>query len=86
MTEEQKTAADSAIAKLAELSPGEFVIFTASEAEALREVATWWLRAKGAFAIGGLIGSFAKWFLVCVAFFAAARAGLLDWIGIGVEK
>ena len=74
------------IAKLQELKPGDVVVFTKQEAEDLREMAIWWRRFKGAFAIGGAVGSAFKWFILFGAFIAAARAGMLDFLGIGGGK
>lgn len=77
---------DLLVAKIEDLKPGEMVIFSRQEAEDLQEMALWWRRFKGAFAIGGVVGSAFKWFLLFGAFIAAARAGMLDWLGIGVGK
>lgn len=88
----------AALQKLEERDPGgTMVIFTAAEAEALSEIAKWWTtsdgdvrdvviwwsRLKGATAIGSVLGSVAKWFLVFIAFMAALKAGFLDFLELG---
>lgn len=70
----------SAIAKLNKMDEADFIVFTKEEAKALREVAVWWTRLKGAAALGGAIGSIAKWGLLMAAFIAAMKAGALDWL------
>lgn len=74
---------DAALEKLSHISPDVPIMFTQAEADALREVALWWTRFKGASAIGGALGHVAKWFLLFIAFFAAMKAGLLDWLQAG---
>jgi hypothetical protein len=79
MSEEEQAAL---IAKIENLPPGEIIIFNRSEAEALREVATWWLRFRGAAQIGGVLGSAMKWAILFGVFLAALKSGLLDFVGL----
>lgn len=85
MSDENKQI-EHAVARLEELKPGEIIVFDADEAQALKEVALWWRRFKGAFAIGGVVGSVAKWFLLFSAFIVAVRAGALDFLQSGGGK
>ena len=80
MTEDEERAV---LAKLEAIAPGEIIIFSQEEAAALREVSLWWRRAKGAMALGGALGHALKWFLVVLAFLAAFKAGMLDFLGGG---
>lgn len=76
---------NAAISKLAHADGNSPVIFTPEEAIALREVALWWTRLKGASAVGGVMGTAAKWFVIVLAGVAAAKAGFLEWLG-GMPK
>lgn len=79
-------AEDAILEKLSHIAPDVPVMFTQAETDALKEVALWWTRLKGASAIGGALGSVAKWFLLFIAFFAAMKAGLLDWLQAGAGQ
>lgn len=83
---EGNSAHQDAIEKLERLQAGESVSFTEAEVEALREVALWWVRFKGAFAIGGILGSAFKWFLLFAAAIAATKAGLIEWLSGGGQQ
>lgn len=59
---------------------GDIIIFTASQAEALVEVAKWWIALRGAGKIGAAMGSALKWLALFVGTWVALKAGVLDWI------
>lgn len=76
------TDADAAIEKINKLlEDSDVTIFTAEEAEALKEVADAWKSAKGFVVIMRYTGSTLKW---CVGFavtWAAFKAGFFDFLG-----
>lgn len=59
---------------------GEVVIFTEAQAQALIEVAKWWMALRGVSMVGGAIGSTIKWFAIIIGAWIAIKAGFLDWI------
>lgn len=59
---------------------GDLVVFTKPQAQALIEVAKWWVALRGANMIGGALGSAVKWFALILGSWIALKAGLLDWI------
>lgn len=77
--------AESAVVKLEHIHADDFVVFTSEEADALKEVAAWYRKVQGAVALGGVLGTFMKWLLLFVAFMAAVRAGLLDWLSEAIK-
>jgi hypothetical protein len=60
--------------------------FTPDEARSLKELVLWWSRFRGAMALGGALGSVAKWALLMAAFVAAIKAGLVEWLMQGGAK
>lgn len=54
--------------------------FSPEEARSLKDLVLWWSRFRGAIALGGALGSVAKWALLMAAFLAAMKAGLLEWL------
>lgn len=81
MTPEDETAA--AIERLRGLIEAEF---SPAEAQGLKEVVLWWTRLRGAMALGGALGSVAKWAILMAAFIAAVKAGLVEWLFQGGAK
>lgn len=63
-----------------EHTDGDIVIFTEAQAQALIEVAKWWIALRGVSMIGGALGSSVKWFALIIGAWIAFRAGFLDWI------
>lgn len=63
---------------------GQIIIFSESQAEALIEVAKWWIALRGAGKIGAAMGSAVKWLAVMIAAWVAFKAGLLEWISAGI--
>ncbi len=74
---------EDAIHKLEAIIDAEF---TAEEARGLKDIVVWWGRLRGAIALGGALGSVAKWALLMAAFFVALRSGLVDWLLQGANK
>ena len=71
----------AALKKAEENEPdGEIVIFTKPQAEALVEVAKWWIALKGAHKVGGLLGSAILWFGGVLVAWVAIKGGLLEWL------
>lgn len=81
MTEDDEIKA--AIDRLGSLIEAEF---TPDEAHSLKELVLWWSRFRGAMALGGVLGSIAKWTLLMAAFVAAVKAGLIEWLVQGGSK
>jgi hypothetical protein len=85
-----KKSADDAALVLAKLNKmiaeDQIVIFTPEEAKSLKEVATLWNQVKAAASLGVRVGSVMKWLVVIGASWAVIRAGLFDWIRVGVDR
>lgn len=66
----------------------DIVIFDKNQAEALKQVAEWWIAMRGLVKLGGVLGSSVKWFLVIIGGWVAIKAGFLDWVSLhlGVGK
>jgi len=81
MTNEHKNdAADKAIAKLNEmLDSDQITIFTADEADALKEVAKAWRSAQGFVYIASLAGATLKWCVAIGLAWAAFKTGLFGF-------
>lgn len=79
--DEDETA--QALARLHGLIEAEF---SPEEARSLKDLVLWWGRFRGAIALGGALGGIAKWALLMAAFFAAMKAGLLEWLVQGGSK
>ena len=62
------------------------VEFSLEEKISLKQMATWWVRIGGALALGGVVGSIAKWTVLMIAFIAAIKAGLAEWLIDGLSK
>ena len=58
----------------------QLVIFTEPQAQALTEVATWWIALRGAGKIGAAMGSALRWLALFIGAWIAFKAGLLEWI------
>lgn len=85
--EELEASTRAAIAKIEEaVSQGEMVIFKPSEAEALREVASWWLALKSTGKVGAVIYSALKWMVGFIVLLAAIRSGFFEWIATGLNQ
>ena len=63
---------------------GDIVIFTEAQAQALIEVAKWWIALRGVRMVGGAIGSGIRWFAFIIGAWIAFRSGLLDWIAANI--
>lgn len=59
---------------------GEIIIFTAEQAEALTQVASWWVALRGAGKISAAFGSGLKWLALFMGAWIAVKAGVLDWV------
>lgn len=62
------------------IANGELVIFSAAEANALREMALVWGQLKAVVSLGGTLGKGLKWFIVFAGMWVALKGGLLEWI------
>lgn len=60
------------------------VIFSETQAEALAEVAKWWIALRGAGKVGAAMGSAVKWLALMIAAWVAFKAGLLEWVSAGI--
>lgn len=69
-----------ALAKLEEYDEGASVSFTDAQAEALIEVAKWWVALQGISMFGGALGSGVKWLAFMVGIWIAFKAGFLEWL------
>lgn len=85
-----KRTSDDVGAGLAKLSKavddGDIVIFTPSEAEAMRELAKFWNQIKSVVELGGTIGGFMKWVVVLAGSYMAIKAGFFDWVREGIQR
>lgn len=92
MTKETMSEAERQVmARLAEAlneeKPDDVVVFTRDEAEVLKEWAKFMLAWKTLGRWGGSLRQVILFFGGALAFLAALRLGLLDWLGInGVPK
>lgn len=59
---------------------GNLVTFTKPQAQALLEVAKWWIALRGVSLIGGALGSAVKWFVLIIGAWIALKAGVIGWI------
>lgn len=70
-----------AVDKLNErLKDDDVIIFDSHEAQALREVAGWWIALRGGSRVLAAISSVLKWALVFAAGVVAVRTDLVHWI------
>jgi hypothetical protein len=70
-----------ALERMQERAPeSQLVIFTEPQAQALTEVATWWIALRGAGKIGAAMGSALRWLALFIGAWIAFKAGLLEWI------
>lgn len=70
-----------ALKRVEEQDPnGAVVIFPEAEANALLEVARWWIALRGAGKIGTALASAVKWLALMVGAWLAVKAGILEWI------
>lgn len=87
MNKETVDDASTAIAKVIKMiDDDKMVIFTPSEAAALKEMALLWSQIKATVSLGSSIGSIMKWIVVFIAAWAALKAGFFDWIKEGLGK
>lgn len=63
---------------------GDIVIFTEAQAQALIEVAKWWIALRGVSMVGGVLGSAVKWFALIIGAWIAFRSGFTDWIAANI--
>ena len=68
---------------LREDKPDEVVVFTRDEAEVLKEWASFMIAWKTLGRWGANLKQVILFFGAALALIAAARAGMLDWLGIG---
>ena len=83
MTINKQTGEEAAhaFAKIQEMiEKDEIVIFTPSEAKALREVAVLWGHIKSVVVLGSAIGHGLKWLVMIIAIWLGFKSGVLDWI------
>lgn len=67
-----------------EPADGNIVVFTEAQAQALVEVAKWWIALRGVSMIGGALGSAVKWFAFIIGAWIAFRSGFIDWIAANI--
>jgi len=69
--------------QMVKAAPGDTITITVEserEAEAIRQMARWWVRLEGAKAVGAVVAVFIKWVAIFTAALSAIRLGLVEWI------
>ena len=81
MTKQELEDAQSALMKLRkQIDDGEMVVFDPAEAKALKEIASIFLKMKGAVWLAQILGASLKWTVGVGLAYAAFKLGLLDWL------